>query len=299
MNWFRNLRDGSAPVARPATPADRPAVSALLASTWRRHGIAALEEQVALLNGGFSTVAVANDDLVGFLGLSVRLPTGDPTEVWTDVAIAATTGHVPPDRTLKSMLAAAHPTLAARQVSGLVALTNGGWLRSALAENQFVEQDRVVNYVRSDRHNLPEVAGLAQLRPATPADTEAILELNAAAFAPLWRYDPATILTWLMTSENAILAELDGRPAGFALTATPTEGPYAHLIRVATHPEVQGRGVGRQLVADAIRFASESGCAGIALNTQESNTISRSLYHSLGFHLAPEPLSVFVRAVLG
>ncbi len=72
---------------------------------------------------------------------------------------------------------------------------------------------------------------------------------------------------------------------------------HAHLIRVATHPAVHGRGIGRQLVADALHYASEHGSAGLALNTQASNTISRSLYESLGFRPTGQELSVLVLRV--
>jgi ribosomal protein S18 acetylase RimI-like enzyme len=65
-------------------------------------------------------------------------------------------------------------------------------------------------------------------------------------------------------------------------------------MRVATHPEARMRGIGRQLVVDAIRFVQESGAPGLTLNTQASNFVSRNLYESLGFHLTGAPVAVMV-----
>jgi len=278
-----------------ASAADRPAVSALLASAWRRHGITALEEQIALLNGGASAVAFAGPDMIGFLGLFIREPAANPEETWADVAMAASAGQVAPAKTMSQMLQVMVPVLYARGVTALAALADGSWIKGALTENGFVEVDEVVSYARRNSRHLPGAAQPARLRPAGPADTDAVLEINAAAFESLWRYDPATIITWLTTSEHAVIAELDSRPVGFSLTANPLLGEYAQLIRVATHPAVQGRGIGRQLLADAIRFAEESGCAGISINTQASNGIARKLYQSRDFRPMPAPLAVLAR----
>lgn len=294
MSWWRSLRSGVV-TARTASAADRPAVSTLLASAWRRHGITALEEQIALLNGGSSAVAFAGPDMIGFLGLFIREPAGDPEEIWADVAMAASAGQIAPAKTMSRMLQAITPVLYAQRVTALAALAGRGWIRDALAENGFAEVDEVVSYARRNSRHLPGAAQPARLRPAGPADTDVVLEINAAAFESLWRYDPATIITWLTTAEYAMIAELDGRPVGFSLAANPLRGEYAQLIRVATHPAVQGRGIGRQLVSDAIRFAEESGCAGISLNTQASNGIARKLYQSLDFRPMPDPLAVLVR----
>jgi ribosomal protein S18 acetylase RimI-like enzyme len=294
VNWLRNLRDGAL-TARPAVAADRPAVSALLASTRRRYGIAALEEQVALLNGGASAVAFDGSDLIGFLGLNVRLPAGDPPEVWADLEMAASAGSASPGKTFERLLQAAAPALAAQGVTAIFSLTNDSWLCSALAENGFAEEDRVVSYARPGKQPPSGASQPAALRPIRPEDADTVLDLNAAAFEPIWRYDPAATLAWLMASEHAVIAEYHGRSAGFALTSTPMDGEYAQLIRVAVHPDVQGRGIGRQLVADAIRFAFAGGYGGVSLNTQASNGIAQHLYRSLGFYLLPGPLSVMVR----
>ncbi|MCX7707692.1 MAG: GNAT family N-acetyltransferase [Anaerolineae bacterium] len=280
--------------ARLAHPADRPLVHALLAGTWRRHGSQMLDDQATLLQSGLSAIALLNGSAVGFLGVTLRAPAGSPAEVWADLGLVAVDDGQPVQAVLAAMLQQALPVLRANGCTGLVCLTGQGWLREELRREGFTEIDRVLSYVHDDPAWAPGAPAVAHLRPAGPADIDTILALNAAAFAPLWRYGDATVITWLLTSQRAVIAYLPGRPVGFALASHTNPGNYAHLIRVAVHPEAQGRGIGRQLVLDGLRFAQEVGAAGLALNTQASNTVSQRLYKSLGFRPVEPVLSVLV-----
>jgi ribosomal protein S18 acetylase RimI-like enzyme len=295
MRWLRSSRD-SAITARKATASDRKAVSDLLANAWWRHGAPALEDQVALLQGGASAIAFVRDQCVGWLGFSVREPTGDPLERWADVAsVAISSGHSPA-KALQTLFDAALGELSARRVTGLMCLTSEEWLREALSEVQFLELDRVISYARAGRLPLPAAtAGPARLRPAHSSEGEVVLALNSAAFAPIWRYDPSTVLSWLLTAEHAVLAEIEEVPAGFALTTSSLDTEFAQLVRIAIAPQFQGRGIGRQMVVEAIHHAREIGAGGLSLNTQASNLISRCLYEGLGFRLTGQTVSVLVR----
>jgi ribosomal protein S18 acetylase RimI-like enzyme len=122
-----------------------------------------------------------------------------------------------------------------------------------------------------------------------------VLALNSAAFAPIWRYDSSTILSWLLTADHAVLAETEAGPAGFGLTTGSRDSEFAQLVRVAIAPPFQGRGLGRQVVVDAIRYAQDIGAGGLCLNTQASNSISRHLYERLGFRLTGQTVGVLVR----
>jgi ribosomal protein S18 acetylase RimI-like enzyme len=157
-----------------------------------------------------------------------------------------------------------------------------------------VQVDRVVGYAHNFGRTVPPAAPVATLRTASAADIDAVLAVNAEAFEPFWRYGDATILSWLLTSDHAALAEVDGQAAGFALTSRNPENEYAYLIRLATLPTFRDRGIGRQLVADALDYARAAGASGLALNTQASNLVSRRLYESLGFRPTSQALSVLV-----
>jgi ribosomal protein S18 acetylase RimI-like enzyme len=296
MSWWWHTRD-EAFAARPAGPADRQALSALLADTWRRQGLLAVEEQATLLGKGLSAIAVARQGAVGFMGFSARRPAGSPSESWADLALAAVAADRPVSKVFDSLLGCALPALREHGVTGLTCLAGEGWLRDGLAAADFVQVDRVLGYAHNFGRALPAVLPVATLRTADANDIAAILEINAAAFEPLWQYDDATILTWLLTSDHAALAELDGQAAGFALTSRNPDNDYTYLIRLAIPPPFQDRGIGRQLVADALEYTRGAGIAGLALNTQASNLVSRRLYETLGFHPTGQALSVMVYPV--
>jgi GNAT superfamily N-acetyltransferase len=281
-------------VARLAAPTDRPRVAALLANTWRRHGVLALEDQIALLNSGVSTVAFARDDVIGVLGLNMRMPTGDPEERWVDIALVAVSLRHSPARVLRALLDAAMPALRARNATGLVCLIGDSWLRSPLSELGLDEVDQVISYMRSAHRPPPVVASVATLRPIGASEAETVLALNAATFTPFWRYDSATTLAWLITADHAVLAELGGRPAGFALTTCSSATNWAQLIRVATHPDLQRRGIGRQMVVDAVRYADDQHTPGLTLNTQASNRVARHMYEALDFHPNGQSVAVLI-----
>lgn len=292
MNWWPIRREERI-AARPAVPADRAAVSALMARTWRKHGRLVEEDQVALLQEGCSAIAFSGAEPVGFLGLSERMAAGSPPERWVDVHTALVEANRAVLTVLRALLEVSLVRLSDRS-TGLVCLTGIDWLRDGLERSGFTQADLVLSYSRQSSPKLPVASRVARLRPASAADAETILSLNAASFDPFWQYSDATVVGWLLTSERAALAYLDDKPVGFALTARGILGSYAHLIRVATHPEFRGRGVGRQLVADAIQFANEAGAPGLALNTQVSNKASRRLYESMSFRPTGQAMAVMV-----
>jgi N6-L-threonylcarbamoyladenine synthase/ribosomal-protein-alanine N-acetyltransferase len=297
MSWWHPTQP--APIVRLATPADRPAVTALLANTWQRHGMAALEEQAALLAGGASALALADGAAVAFLGLASRPPDHEPAEHWADLTLAAVANSQRSARLFPGLVTTASAAARGLGITHLMCITAETWLRSALIAAEFSAVDEVISYLRPTRRLPTGDAAPAQLRPLRPADTDTVLALNRAAFAPIWRYHETAVLTWLLTADHAVLAEWNGQPVGFALTVDRTTDGYAQLVRVVVHPQAQGYGIGRQLVLDALWYAAKVGASGLGLNTQASNTISRGLYDSLGFRLLGPAAHVLVRRIQG
>lgn len=279
---------------RAAGPEDRAALSLLLARTWRRHGSSALEDQADLLQGGASTISLTRGDAHGFLGLRLRQPAGSPPQVWADLNLAAVESGGRVDGILGSLTRAALPGLQRAGATGIVCLAAPGWLEEGLARAGFVEEDKVITYAHTSPHTQLPADGPAVIRPARSPDADEILRINAVAFGPFWQYDDAVVLGWVLSSDRAVVAEVGGRIAGFAVTTLGLAGHYAHLIRVATDSAFRARGIGRQLVIDAIEFSREANAPGLALNTQGGNRISRRLYESLGFGQTGHVLSAMV-----
>lgn len=281
-------------LVREAGPADRGPLSLLLARTWRRHGSTSLDDQLELLHNGVSTISVSKGEAHGFLGLHLRAPAGPDGQIWADLSLAAIEAGSRLDGTLANMVKAAVPGLQRAGARGIVCLAAPGWLEDGLSRAGFAEEDKVITYAHTDPRRRLAAAAPAVIRQARAEDADAVLAVNAAAFGPFWQYDDSVVLGWMLMSDRSVVAEVSGRIAGFAITATGISGNYAHLIRVATDPGYRGQGIGRQLVVDAIRFTRDLEAPGLALNTQASNRVSRTLYESLGFRQTGHALSVMV-----
>ncbi len=63
---------------------------------------------------------------------------------------------------------------------------------------------------------------------------------------------------------------------------TPT-GPKACLEDVVVHSDFRGRGLGRELMADAIRRLRESGTRQVLLTSKPARQAANALYQAMGF----------------
>ncbi len=169
----------------------------------------------------------------------------------------------------------------------LMALTGHSWLTSALLQSGFREADQIRFYLHT-RHDIPEVPQPAVLRPVQEADLEPLARLDADTFHPIWHMGRTDLLQLCFTSRLQV-AEYSNQLAGYTATALYGNGsrPFseseAQIVRIAVHPSVQGYGIGRQLLVDAILYAHSQSIYRIQLNTQESNQRSQRMYESFGF----------------
>jgi GNAT superfamily N-acetyltransferase len=89
---------------------------------------------------------------------------------------------------------------------------------------------------------------------------------------------------------TAVVAELDGRPAGFALLylcertgAFAVEARSLHIDQISVEPWARRRGVGRALVAEARRHARERGCGRLETSVWQFNDASLAFFAAEGF----------------
>jgi GNAT superfamily N-acetyltransferase len=59
--------------------------------------------------------------------------------------------------------------------------------------------------------------------------------------------------------------------------------PEAILEDVAVHPDAQGQGIGRALMAHAMELAQEAGCYKLALSSNQRREAAHAFYERLGF----------------
>jgi ribosomal-protein-alanine N-acetyltransferase len=122
-----------------------------------------------------------------------------------------------------------------------------------------------------------------RIRPATEGDVPAVASVEGEVFPDPW---PARLY----------LQEV-GQPLRFQRVVLDAEGVLAaylfacwqvdelHVLKIATHPHHQGRGLARALLALARSEAETHGGRGLILEVRPSNSRAIELYRTLGYRL--------------
>lgn len=132
------------------------------------------------------------------------------------------------------------------------------------------------------------------LRRGHRRDRQRILVVDALAFPAFWRLDDAGMTEALRATRSARLRVAAEREvAGYAISGR--SGTRGYLQRLAVDPRSQGRGLGRALVVDGLRWMRRHGADQVVVNTQVGNQRALDLYHGLGFRLEPSRLAVLAR----
>ncbi|MFP3913876.1 MAG: mycothiol synthase [Actinomycetota bacterium] len=132
-------------------------------------------------------------------------------------------------------------------------------------------------------------ARVAGFRPGT--DEDAWLEVNNAAFAGHPENGSLTVedlarrmRTRWFDPEGLRMAWEKGRLAGFCWTKVHGR-EEGEIYIIGVHPRFQGRGLGRALVLEGMRWLSDHGCDRVFLYTEGSNRGAVALYRDLGFQV--------------
>jgi ribosomal-protein-alanine N-acetyltransferase len=134
------------------------------------------------------------------------------------------------------------------------------------------------------------------IRPATPADIDAVVAIERVAFSdPPWS---RSAFVGLLRDPHvqflvAVVADAGPREAGEAgEPAVPVLIGYvvtwvvvdeADLSNLAVSPGWRGRGVGRRLLVSALARVAAAGARTVYLEVRESNVVALRLYDSRGF----------------
>lgn len=132
------------------------------------------------------------------------------------------------------------------------------------------------------------------IRPAVEADTPLVLQFirDLSVYEKMEdevEADEELLRQSLFGERPAaevLIAELDGRPAGFALFfhnfSTFVGRPGLYLEDVFVKPELRGRGVGRRLLARLAAIAVERGCGRFEWSVLDWNEPAIRFYLGLG-----------------
>ena len=127
------------------------------------------------------------------------------------------------------------------------------------------------------------------LRAATPADVPAIADLARRAYAP-WvpviGREPRPMTTdyaAAVAAHRFDLLEAEGRLA--ALIETEAHADHLLVINIAVDPALQGRGVGRRLLAHAEALAGAAGLPALRLFTNARMVRNIAIYQQAGYRI--------------
>jgi GNAT superfamily N-acetyltransferase len=122
-----------------------------------------------------------------------------------------------------------------------------------------------------------------------PEATEIVLRLTQEAFRDQRELDPpsgvsretAVEVRDDLTMDEAALGRLDGTPV--ACLRMAAAAGHLHVRRLAVLPALQGRGLGREMMAWAEAVARRRGLAAVTVGVRLALTGNRAFYARLGY----------------
>jgi ribosomal-protein-alanine N-acetyltransferase len=136
-------------------------------------------------------------------------------------------------------------------------------------------------------HDLRDLRGLpsaprVSLRRQRQGELERLSALDRRAFGRMWGLDVGGVVDALgATPSHRLRIAGSAWPIGYAVSGRA--GATSYLQRLAVDPAQQGRGIGRALAIDSLRWARRHRSTNVMVNTHVGNDVALSLYRSLGF----------------
>jgi ribosomal protein S18 acetylase RimI-like enzyme len=221
---------------------------------------------------------------------ALACPPDPPSIAW--VRLFVNSGKLSLEESWQMLWDAARLDLAHKQGFMVAAIVLQDWYHSLLINSGFTSRQSIVMLERDVQApveiSLP--AGFS-IRAMLQYDLPAVAEVDAAAFEPLWQNSLPSLERAYPQAVLATVVESHGQVLGYQLSTRNPLG--AHLARLAVRPELQGRGVGRALVADLVQQAERRGIYHLTVNTQSDNSSSLALYRRIGFRETGERYPVY------
>ncbi|HSR72008.1 MAG TPA: peptidase C39 family protein [Kiloniellales bacterium] len=137
---------------------------------------------------------------------------------------------------------------------------------------------QVLRAARRAPHTSP-----VSIRPGRPGDIPALVEIETRCFAQerLSRRSFQHLLT--RGHSLHLVAEVDGRIAGYAIVLLNRGTSLARLYSFAIDPDFRGRGLGTRLLAEIEALAAAEGRAFMRLEVRQDNAVAVKRYRDAGY----------------
>jgi ribosomal-protein-alanine N-acetyltransferase len=119
------------------------------------------------------------------------------------------------------------------------------------------------------------------IRKMTVADVAAVVDLDQKSFSLPW---PERSFRFELTDNPASrcwVADVDGNVVGMIVVWLIVD--EAHVATIATDPQYRRQGIGRRLLAHALRHLITDGARSSFLEVRESNLIAQEMYRKFGY----------------
>jgi GNAT superfamily N-acetyltransferase len=237
--------------------------------------------------GGVTWLAWQADALIGALAVA------PPLDGATWIRLAVIHDRADAEQTLSTLWAQIYEQLVRLATREIGLLIQRPWLAEFTHVFGMTYRERIVSLQRFGNEWPAPIRSDLAIRHGDLRDLNAVLEIDHAAFDPIWRLSRASLREAIRQSASFGLA-LDGRtnePVGYQIGTLYATG--GHLARLATLPSRQGQGIGGTLLADMLRSFARRQVYRVSVNTQESNLASQRLYQRFGFSFAGPDIPVW------
>ena len=221
---------------------------------------------------------------------ALACPPDPPSVAW--VRLFVNSGNLSLEESWQMLWDAARLDLAHKNGFTVAAIVLQDWYHKLLMNSGFNTRQSIVMLEREQQApvDIALPAGFS-IRGMLQYDLPGVAEVDAAAFEPLWQNSLPSLERAYPQAVLTTVVEADGQVLGYQLSTRNPLG--AHLARLAVRPELQGRGIGRALVADLIQQAERHSMFYLTVNTQSDNFASLALYKKIGFRETGERYQVY------
>ena len=226
----------------------------------------------------------------GQIFAALACPPDPPLIAW--VRLFMNSGKIPLQESWQMLWKLVLPELVRNKHTMVAAIVLQDWFPELLIASDLTSRQSIVMLEREEQDIVAvELPPGFSIRSMQKTDLPVVADVDADAFDPLWQNSLQALDLAYSQAIFPTVAETDGQIVGYQLSTRNQLG--VHLARLAVRPKVQGKGIGRTLVADLIRQTGRHGMFHLTVNTQSDNSTSLALYNKIGFRETGERYPVY------